>query len=351
MSRVTLKDIAAACGLSRAAVSLVVQDSSRVSEPTKARVRKVMAEMGYVYDRGAANLRTRRSMIVGLIVTNVRNPYFAELTMAIEQGLQDAGYTVLQGYSYDERRRQDRLISAMVEYRTDGVILLPAADSPAGSLQMLKSPQGTPTVLIARRLKGYDADYTGVDNVKAGELLGEHIRSLGARSVTFVGGPAKSTARDDRYRGLARALKRGGIALSPRSQHAAPSTAADGERITHELLRSSSQPDVIIAYSDAVATGVLHALRDSGLKAGTDIAVAGFDDVADARYQSPPLTSVATFPSETGTQAARLLLARIDDPRRPCESAIIAPRLNIRDSTARFRPPGIRLLSDQTAGA
>ena len=90
MSRVTLKDIAGACGLSRAAVSLVLQDSPRVSEPTKARVRQVMAEMGYVYDRGAANLRTRRSMTVGLIVTNVRNPYFAELTMAVEQGLHDA---------------------------------------------------------------------------------------------------------------------------------------------------------------------------------------------------------------------------------------------------------------------
>ena len=349
MSRVTLKDIAAACGLSRAAVSLVVQDSPRVSEPTKARVRKVMAEMGYVYDRGAANLRTRRSMIVGLIVTNVRNPYFAELTMAIEQGLQDAGYTVLQGFNYDEDARQDRLISAMIEHRTDGVILLPAADSSAGSLQMLKSPQGTPTVLIARRLRGFDADYTGVDNVRAGELLGEHIRSVGARSVTFVGGPARSTARDDRYRGLSRALKRGGITLSPRSQHASPATASDGERITHELLQGANQPDVIVAYSDAVATGVLHALRDSGLKAGADVGVAGFDDVADAGYQSPPLTSVATFPSETGTQAARLLLARIDDPQRPCESAIIAPRLNIRDSTAGFRPRGPRRLASEAA--
>jgi LacI family transcriptional regulator len=349
MSRVTLKDIAEACGLSRAAVSLVVQDSPRVSEETKARVRKAMAEMGYVYDRGAANLRTRRSMIVGLIVTNVRNPYFAELTMAIEQGLQDAGYTVLQGYSYDERNRQDQLISAMVEHRTDGVILLPAADSQASSLQMLKSPQGTPTVLIARQVKGFDADYTGVDNVKAGELLGEHIRSLGARSVTFVGGPAESTAREDRYRGLARALKRSGITLSARSQHSSPSTAMDGERITYELLRSGSQPDVIVAYSDAVATGVLHALRDSGLKAGADIAVAGFDDVADARYQSPPLTSVATFPSETGTQAARLLLARIDDPERPCESVILAPRLNIRESTAGFSPLAPRRLASGAA--
>ena len=110
MARVTLLDIAEACGLSRSAVSLVLQDSPRVSDDTKVRVRQVMVDMGYVYDRAAANLRTKRSMTVGLIVTNVRNPYFAELTMAIEQGLQDAGYTLLQGYSYDELDRQERLL-------------------------------------------------------------------------------------------------------------------------------------------------------------------------------------------------------------------------------------------------
>jgi LacI family transcriptional regulator len=345
MSRVTLKDVAEACGLSRSAVSLVVQDSPRVSEETKARVRKAMVQMGYVYDRGAANLRTRRSMTVGLIVTNVRNPYFAELTMAIEHGLQDAGYTVLQGYTHDEWERQDRMIAAMVEHRTDGVILLPAADTDGKSLQMLKSPQGTPTVLIARQIKGYDADYTGVDNVQAGELLGEHLRTLGARSVAFIGGPAESTAREDRYRGLARALKRGGVALSPRGAYSAPSTGMDGERITLEMLRSGQQPDVIVAYSDAVAAGALHALRDSGLKAGTDVAVAGFDDLADTRYQSPPLTSVATFPSETGARAARLLLARIEDPQRPSETVILAPRLSIRESTANFSPLAPRRLA------
>jgi LacI family transcriptional regulator len=348
LKRVILQDVAAACGLSRSTVSLVAQDSPRASEQTKARVRKVMAELGYVYDRGAANLRTGRSMMVGLIMTDVRNPYFADLTMAVEQGLRAAGYTLLQGYSYDERARQERLISTVVEHRADGVILLPAIGSDAGELRRLARPQGTPAVLIARSIKGLDADYTSVDNVAAGELLGEHLRDLGARSVAFVGGPAGpagSTGREGRYAGLARALKRGGIALSARGRHTSPATATDGERITHELLGNENPPDVIVAYSDAVAMGVLHALRDRGLRAGADIAVAGFDDVAEARYASPPLTSVATFPGETGALAARLLLARMADPQRPSESSIIAPRLHIRESTASFTPDTARLLT------
>jgi AAA ATPase domain/Periplasmic binding protein-like domain len=158
-------------------------------------------------------------------------------------------------------------------------------------------------------------------------------------------GPASSTARNDRYRGAARVLRRAGITITARSQHTSPSTAMDGERLAQELRRSGAQPDVIIAYSDAVALGVLHALRDSGINAGADIGVASFDDVPDARYQSPPLTSVATFPADIGAQAARLLLARIDDPQRPCESAIIAPQLKVRESTTSFDPNGQRQIA------
>jgi len=345
VARVILKDVAAACGLSRATVSLVAQDSPRVSEQTKARVRQVMAEMGYVYNRGAANLRKRQSMTVGLIVTNVRNPYFAELAMAVEQALDEAGYTLLQGYSYDGRDRQDKLIATMVEHRADGVVLLPSADSDAASLRMLSNPLITPTVLLARPVRGFAADFTGVDNPEAGRLLGEHIRGLGARSVAFVGGPAESLPRDERYRGLAQVLSPAGIELAPLSRYASPPTSVDGERITHELIRGANQPDVIVAYNDAVAAGVLHALRDNGLQAGADVAVAGFDDVTDARYQNPPLTSVATFPAETGAQAARLLLARIKDPERPYESSIVAPRLSVRESTTAFSPRSPRQLA------
>lgn len=337
MGRLTLKDVAEACGLSRAAVSLVVQDSPRVSEQTKVRVRQVMAEMGYVYDRAAANLRTRRSMAVGLIVTNVRNPYFAELSMAIEQGLQGAGYTLLQGYSYDEPDKQRQLISAMVEHRADGVIILPAAGSSAASLQMLKS-SGTPHVLIARQVKGYDADYTGADNVRAGELMGEHIVGLKPRSVAFIGGPMSSTARKDRYRGLAKVLQQAGVAISKQAQHTSESTPSGGEQVMRSLfLENGQRPDVIVTYSDAVAVGVLHALRDSSFRAGRDVAVASFDDVADARYQEPPLTSVATFADEVGGRAAQLLLARIGDPDRPFGSLIVNPELQVRQSTALFQ--------------
>jgi len=142
---VTINDVAAATGVSRATVSLVLRDEPRVSDETRRRVHEAMERLGYVYDRRAANMRTQRSMTVGLVVTDVRNPYFAELAMALEVALDGHGYSLLQAYSHDEHRREDRLLSAMVEHRVDGVILLPAKDTAApGQVFPLKTIEPSP---------------------------------------------------------------------------------------------------------------------------------------------------------------------------------------------------------------
>ncbi|HEU5479479.1 MAG TPA: LacI family DNA-binding transcriptional regulator [Candidatus Tumulicola sp.] len=339
MGKVTVSDIAAASGLSRAAISLVLQDSNRVSAATKVRVRQIMSELGYVYDRRAANLRTQKSMIVGLIVTNVRNPYFAELTMSIEQRLQTAGYTLLLGYSHDEDDRQRRLLATMTEHRVDGIVLLPAAETTRASLAGL---DGTPHVLIARRVRGHNADYAGVANVKAGALLGRHLIDIGARDIAFVGGPAGSIARTERERGLRRELETAGVSIAPQNSIGSPSTPSGGIEAAEKLLEQGAPPDVIVCYSDAVAFGVLHTLHERGLRIGHDVAVAGFDDTTEARHQNPPLTSVATFPERIGEEAARLLLERIDQPDRVPSAFIASPELNVRESTSTWTPLAAR---------
>lgn len=338
MAKVTLNDIAAASGLSRAAVSLVVRDSNRVSAGTKERVRAVMADLGYVYDRRAANLRTQRSMIVGLIVTNVRNPYFAELTMAIEQQLHRAGYTLLLGYSHDELERQTGLLATMTEYRVDGVVLLPAAGTTPRSLAALTGGGGTPHVLIARRVRGHAADYAGVANTKAGALLGAHLVDLGVRTVAFVGGPVESTARTERERGLQRVLRSAGLALLAERSIASAATPSGGVEAVTKLLAQGPLPDAIVAYSDTVAFGVLRKLHEEGIRVGRDVMLAGFDDTDEARHQSPPVTSVATFPERIGDEAAQLLLSRIGQPDAVARTFIVAPQLAVRQSTAAWKP-------------
>src|SRR5579864_4651839 len=173
--RTTMKDVAAEAGVSRATVSLVVRDSPQIPEDTKARVRDAMERLGYVYDHRAAVMRAERTMTMGLVATDVRNPYFAELTMALETKLQEAGFALLLGYSLDDRAREDRLLEVMVQRHVDGVFLIPSKDTVSADLQRWLWTSATPHVLIARRIKGHDADYVGADNIRAGALLGEHL--------------------------------------------------------------------------------------------------------------------------------------------------------------------------------
>jgi LacI family transcriptional regulator len=330
MKRVTIKDVAAASGVSTATVSLVLREEPVVAEATRQRVLDAIERIGYVYDRRAANMRSKRSMTIGLIVTDVRNPFFAELAMAVDVALQERGYALLQGYSLDDRAREDRLLGVMVEQRVDGVFLLPAKDTTAADLHQRLGLGGIPHVLIARRVPDLEADYVGVDNVRAGRLLGEHFAVEGHRTVAFLGGP-RSTARSDRLRGLRAGLKGHGLAVG---ETIATSAAREGGiAAVEQLLAKGPLPDAIAAYSDNVALGIVSALRAAGVEPGRDVALGSFDDIPEAALQHPGLTSVATYPERVGAEASRLLLERIDLADLAPRKVILEPRLSVRASS------------------
>src|SRR6266540_635385 len=330
-NRMTLKDVAAACGVSRATVSLVLQDSPRVSASTKERVREAMTRLGYVYDRRAANLRFRRSMTVALVTTDAHNPYFADLTMAIECTLYRRRYTLLLGYSHDELQRQDKLLNTMIEHRVDGVLMVPSCHTTDEMVERTLVASRMPYVLVTRYLPGHGADYVGVDNVAAAELIGEHLATRGHRRIAFLGGPAQSTARVERERGLRSVLAAHGLDFDETLSIASSADREGGARAAHLLLRRGEIPDAVVCYSDVVAFGVLAALRTAGIEPGADVAVAVFDDAPEACLQQPPLTSVSTYPDRTGAQAAELLLRRIEDPTRPAQTVLLKPELHVRE--------------------
>jgi LacI family transcriptional regulator len=336
-ARLTMKDVAEAADVSRATVSLVVRDSPQIPAETKARVRETMERLGYVYDHRAAVMRAERTMTMGLVATNVRNPYFAELTMALQTKLQEAGYALLLGYSLDDRSREDRLLEVMVQRHVDGIALLPAKDTTSADLQRWLFTSGIPHVLIARRIKGHEADYVGADNVRAGALLGEHLALEGCRTVAFLGGPSQSGARAERQRGLTTALRRHGVAFRKQLSIATSADHGGGLAAVEKLLRAGPLPDAIACYSDVVAFGVIAGLRAAGVEPGEDVAVGSFDDIWEASIAHPPLTSVATFPEQVGIEAARLLVERLNAPDAPPERVLLSPRLSVRASTTSWR--------------
>ena len=202
--RITLEDVSKAAGVSRSTASLVVRGDSRIPESTAAKVREAMDQLGYVYNRQAANLRQSRSMTIGLIVTEIINPYFAELAMAVDEITHDAGYTIFIGYSRDHADRQHEIIASMIERQVDGLLILPAPDTDPEKLAKQLNAANVPAVLLARRFDGFD--YVGSENVAGGTMLGDHLAALRCKRVAFVGGrPAPSLT--EREKGLRASLE------------------------------------------------------------------------------------------------------------------------------------------------
>jgi LacI family transcriptional regulator, galactose operon repressor len=333
MKRPTIKDVAAHAGVSKATVSLVLRESPQIPEATKARVRESMEAVGYVYNRRAAEMRGLSSKTIGLVVANVRNPYFAELTMAVEERAHASGYTLILGCSADALDRQDAVLRAMAEQQVDGIILLPASHTTPASLTEALGRRGMPHALVARSVPGYDCDYAGSDNEAGGRVVGEHLRTIGARRVAFLGGVEPSVPRSDRMRGLMQGLAPDVTALCADvpSEHDA---SVGHAHLVDRALHATDLPDAIVAYNDMHAFTIMSALRSRGIEPGRDVSVASFDNVPEAAQQYPSLTTADGFPTRVGAAATEMVLDRIAaGSSHPMRHTLIQPELRIRQST------------------
>ncbi len=337
MGRATLNDVSAHAGVSRSTASLVLRGSTRISPATRERVEQAMSELGYVYNRQAANMRQSRSMTIGVVATDIRNPFFAELTMAVEEAVHEAGYTLFIGYSRDRLERQREQLDAMVQRQVDGIMLLPAIGTTVENLGPLTGEFAPPMVQISRHFTDR-FDYVGPDNAVASAAVAAHISALGCASAILVGGPDGSSARGERIAGLEAGFAGTSTAFDGRAAVPTLNNPDDGARGLAAALDRGALPDAIIAYSDAVAQGVYAELRRRDLLPGANVAVASFDDVPLAALQVPPLTSVDTRAGDVGRAASRLLLARLDDGGSAPQALLIEPTLKVRASTAQWHP-------------
>ena len=340
MTRVTLLDVARHCGVSRATVSLVLNDSPLVATKTRDRVRQAMVELGYVYNRAAASLRTRHSDAIGVVLTNITNPYFAEFAAGLQDTLTSRGTVPLLAVSGEDRDLQHRLVKSLVERNVDGIVLVPAHGTAPGDLPDLL---GTPLVLLARRLNGMAVDYVGAQNRDGGYAAAEHLYSHGCRRIAFVGGFADSSAREERAGGVAEFLNGHGLTLNANHSVVCEPTRPQAREAALRLL--AEDPDVdgpnidgIVCFSDVVAFGVLDAIADSGRSIGSDVRVIGFDDVHEAGLNRPSLSSVAVPARETGRRAGQLVLDRADGSTQPAVREEFPTKLQPRETCGCPRP-------------
>ena len=326
--RVRLIDIARHAGVSRSTVSLVLRGSPLVAEATRALVRQAMTELGYVYDRSAARLRTQKADTVGLLISQIANPFFAELAAGIDQVVEGDDQLSFIASTHENPDRQDKLLTRLLEQAVGGVIVCPAIGSGPGFADALVR-RGIAVVQALRHVTGAVYDYAAPDYRLGARLAAQHLVALGHRQIVFAGGSLPHSASAERLAGFHDAMADTGLAGR---QIPASHDREGGAAAAEALLALSPQPTAALCYNDILALGLIHGLADRGVAPGRSLAVIGFDNLGEAAMSRPGLTTVATNPRQIGVEAATLLARRMAQPGAPRQVAVVPPQLVVRQS-------------------
>jgi LacI family transcriptional regulator len=325
---VRMKDIAEDLGISPMAVSKALRGHKDISEETKARVLARAKALNYRLDWVARSMVTGRTYLVGLVIPDLKQSFFAEIATAVEATLAPAGYHVLISHTDENAAEEVTNIDLMVSRRVDG-LLIASAQRESRPLSRLK----TPYVLIDRRIAGLNADFVGARNDEIGFIATEHLIEQGYRRIAHLKGPRLSPSTG-RARGYRRALEQHRIALHEEWVIEAGHDDAAGYRAMQMLLALRPRPDAVFCFNDPVAVGALRAILEAGLSVPRDVALVGVANMHYSDLLTVPLSTVDQGTTTVGQKAAQRLLQCMSAGRRlPPEELLVPPKLIARVSS------------------
>lgn len=329
--RTTVVEVAEAAGVSKSTVSLVLQGSPLVNEATRARVQAAIRDLGYVYNRGAANLRQSRSQIIGIVVNDLTNGFFAELAVGVDTVVQSAGFVQFLSNTGESPDRQREVIASMLEHGISGLIISPARGTTSADLKQVIA-SGIPVVVVVRSVTGAKTSSVMSDNRNGAAEAVQHLIDLGHRRIAFLGGFHDTGVFSERCAGYRDALAKAGIEFDYDLIISSAPSRAGGVAAVERALMMANPPTAALCMNDAVAFGVCDGLRTRRIEPGSGFSVIGFDDVIEAKTGVPALTTVSVDPQGMGRKAAQLLLRHINSGDIEPEAIVSPVRLVVRES-------------------
>lgn len=329
-------EVARSAGVSIATVSRVANGTAHVRPRTEARVRAAMERLGYRPHLLARGLAARRSHTIGLLITDILDPYFAEIVRGAQESAESAGYVVLLGDASVHTAAEDLLVRRLLERRVDGLIVASSRTTDDYARQLRS--EDVPAVCINGPL-GQFPHAVQIDQRAGAHLALDHLAGLGHRRIAHLTGPTGVPTRAERLAAFRYALRDLGLTYDPALVITGITSIAESSEATSRLLAMPDPPTAIFAYNDRWAIGAYQAIRAVGLRIGADVSVVGFDDIVMTEWVEPPLTTVSQPRIEMGRIAVELLLAVLaGKPAR--ELVTVEPRLVVRASTGRIRAGG-----------
>lgn len=328
----TIRTVADAAGVSPATVSRVLNDSANVDSDLRARVLKAVDRLGYRPNGAARSLRTRATHVLGIVISDITNPFFTAMVRGVEDEAQRAGYSVILANSDEDLAKEARYLEVAAAEQMAGVVISPAS-SLRTSLDIL-TERNIPAVTVDRKLRGGRVDSVTIDNRSVSRDATTHLLDHGCRRIAFVAGPPKTTTAKDRLAGYRAALKAAGRKVDEALITAGDYRVDGGYQATKKLLSSRWRPDGLFVSNNLMTIGALDAIAEAGLQVPDDIAFVGFDDLSWVMGRRSEVTIVRQPTYDIGVCAAQSLLARIRGDRAAPRHHVLHAELVVRHSSA-----------------
>ncbi|UZD91256.1 LacI family DNA-binding transcriptional regulator [Cognatishimia activa] len=330
-SRPTIIDVAKKAGVSKSTVSLVLQNSSTVREETRKQVRTAMRDLGYVYNRSAANMRKSNAALIGLVINNLRNPFFTEFATSLQMALSEKGYAVVIANTDERADLQDQVVLSMIEHGVSAFILCPAYGDTKDTFDAIERA-GLPALQVLRRVDERVETFPFIaPDYRTGSVAAtEHMIRAGAKNIAFIGGRAGLSVTDERMSGYLAVLQREG---QQPTIITGDSTREFGRKTARDIQQNHPELDAAVCFNDLVALGLNSGMREAGKAVGKDFLIVGFDDIEDAAQAYPAISSVSCGIDAIGKRSAETIVHWIEQGNAPVVKHRTPVELILRDSS------------------
>jgi LacI family transcriptional regulator len=336
MAAITIKDIAKSADVSVATVSYVINKSRYVSPELTLRVEEAIDRLGYSPNAVARSLRQNRTKLIGLIIPDNSNPFFAEIAKGVEDAGFEAGYSVILCNSNASIDREMTYLNLLRSKRVEGIIFIATSTQVEQVRSFLKVK--IPAVIFYRDVPSLDVDTIRIDNFEAGYTATHHLIDLGHQSIACIRPASDETPSAQRVEGYKKAMEESGLTWYPELMPQGDNRVSSGKSAVQTLIKSKRSFSAIFSTNDAMAIGSMRALREMGYQIPQDISVVGVDDIILASYVEPPLTTIAQPKYEAGCQAVSFLIERIESEyNEGPRNILLDTQLIVRQSTAPYR--------------
>lgn len=329
--RPTIIDVALRAGVSKSTVSLVLQHSPAVREETRAQVRAAMADLGYVYNRTAATMRRANAGLIGLVINDLRNPFFTEFATALQMALAKRGYAAVLANTDEDAGLQAQVIGAMIEHGVSALIVSPAYGDGGTAFDAIERA-GIAAMQVLRKVDARTGlfPFAAPDYRAGGHLATEHLLASGARRIAFVGGLEGREVTQDRMSGYLAVLQSRGLKPLFLPGRASRAFGRDAAMVLH---RDHPEVDAVLCFNDLIALGLLSGSAEIGREVGKAFKVVGFDDIEECAQCYPALTTVRCDIASFGEGVARTVLEWLEEGVMPQPETRTPVELVIRASS------------------